>query len=97
MDSDNPTAVRFRALMGYTDLSFNELDQLAGAKASGHAVQISNGSEPRMATAKRFAAVLGCSPGWLISGEGKRPLADDVRAAVEVARVARKRREESRA
>ena len=84
-----PTTVadRFALVVGFVpDLSLGELDMLAGATVQGHAKQIVAGKQPRAATVERFALVLGYRPAWLVFGEGVRPKADDVRAAVERAR-----------
>lgn len=79
---------RLHALRTRAGLSGRELDRLA-AITPNHSGFIERGQIKRagIGTVERLARVLGCSIGWLASGEGEPPTDDQIAAAVAAARA----------
>ena len=71
--------------------TLRDLDAFCQPKlGGGHCAQIIAGKikEPRRATLRSIAHVLGCSYAWLAEGEGRAPGKKAVREAVDLARSA---------
>jgi transcriptional regulator with XRE-family HTH domain len=71
-------------------LGMAELARLAGLKSPSHIGLIERGEREGIAvqTALALSRALGVSLEWLVEGQGVEPSEDDVRRAVESARVA---------
>ena len=81
---------RIMKLRGMVEgLSLRELSGLAELYQT-HAALIENGRGVSTETAVKLARVFGVTTDWLLTGEGKSPRRDDVRAAVKRAREAGK-------
>jgi transcriptional regulator with XRE-family HTH domain len=70
------------------DLSARELDRIAGLH-QGHTWAIESGERDNIErdTARKLAAALGVTVGWLLENEGARPTSNEVCAAVRRARA----------
>lgn len=70
------------------DLSARELDRLA-ARAEGQCALLESRKGGALtATVAAYCRALGCSVEWMATGQGDRPTAETVRAAVDRARNA---------
>jgi len=81
---------RLRALRSRAGLASRELDRLSGL-APGHSLTLEKGLRPGCSThtVERLARALGCTVGWLASGEGDPPTDEDIQAAIAAARERR--------
>ena len=72
--------------MSWGQTTPTELSRLAGL-APPHVGMVLRGDIKALSaeTARKVAAVSGCTLGWLMAGEGDAPSAEDVRAAVAAA------------
>jgi len=88
-------AARFLKVKGFVpDLSYGEIDALAGFESTGHVRQIVEGGKvPGVPKTRRFAKVFGTTDAWLLCGAGEAPRADAVREAVAAARRRKERRQ----
>jgi len=80
---------RLKSLLDFSGAAAREVDRLAGRAEGQIALIISRQQRAlRDDVAKAYAAVLGCTVGWLVGGEGEAPTTADVLAAVARARLA---------
>jgi hypothetical protein len=95
--TDTPKTIGARLAFAYSlyptpeVFSLRNLDEWCEPRlGGGHCAQIIAGKikEPRRATLKAIAKVLGCSYAWLAEGEGRAPGKRAVREAVDLARSA---------
>lgn len=80
---------RLRELREGAGISARALGALAGLRASCHVGMVERGDvlEPSISILIPLARALGCSLDWLLAGQGERPSAESVRAALAAARA----------
>lgn len=90
MVNDDSIAARVLELQRLSALDFAEMSRVAGLKSEAHVGMIARGTvkSPAPETLRLIARAFGVTTDWLITGEGERPTASSVLAAVESARAA---------